>query len=53
MTKIEKVKMGIVGFGNMGTGHCESIHSGKIENMELAAICKKSLDSDEVTVSIS
>ena len=39
MTKIEKVKMGIVGFGNMGTGHCESIHSGKIENMELAAIC--------------
>lgn len=41
---MEKIKMGIVGFGNMGTAHCTSIYSGKIENMELAGICDISED---------
>ena len=36
---MEKIRMGIVGFGNMGTGHCKNISGGKIENMELAGIC--------------
>lgn len=33
------VKMGIIGFGNMGGSHCKNIHAGKIEGMKLAAIC--------------
>lgn len=36
---MQKVKIGIIGFGNMGTGHCKNLMSGKVPNMELAAIC--------------
>lgn len=36
---MEKVRMGIIGFGNMGTAHCNNIYSGKIPNMVLAGIC--------------
>lgn len=36
---MKKIRMGIVGFGNMGTAHCKNISEGKIENMELAGIC--------------
>jgi len=31
--------MGIVGYGNMGTVHAQSIFEGKIKNMTLAAVC--------------
>ena len=36
---MEKIRMGIIGFGNMGTSHCNNIYSGKIPNMVLAGIC--------------
>ena len=36
---MEKVRLGVVGFGNMGTSHCKNIYDGKVPNMELAAIC--------------
>ena len=36
---MKKVRLGVVGFGNMGTAHCNYISSGKVPNMEIAAIC--------------
>ena len=36
---MNKVRIGIIGFGNMGTGHVANLKKGKIPNMELAAIC--------------
>ena len=36
---MNKVKMGIIGFGNMGQEHVKNIYDGKIPNMELAAVC--------------
>lgn len=36
---MEKVRLGIVGFGNMGTSHAKNIVANKIENMELTAVC--------------
>jgi predicted dehydrogenase len=34
----DKVKIGIVGIGNMGSGHCSSIIEGKVPELELAAV---------------
>lgn len=34
-----KLKLGIIGYGNMGTGHVNRIKDGKVPNMELTAIC--------------
>lgn len=36
---MDKVKIGIIGLGNMGTGHAVNIVSGKVPRMELVAIC--------------
>ena len=36
---MEKVKFGIVGCGNMGTGHARNFREGKIENGTLVAVC--------------
>ncbi len=36
---MSKVRVGIVGVGNMGTAHANSINSCKIEGMELSALC--------------
>ena len=36
---MEKVRFGIIGIGNMGTGHVESIAGGHIENAVLTAVC--------------
>lgn len=36
---MEKVRVGIVGIGNMGTSHCRFIDSGMIPEMELSAVC--------------
>ena len=36
---MEKVKLGIVGFGNMGHAHCKNVFEGKVSNMKLGAIC--------------
>ncbi len=35
---MEKVKVGIIGIGNMGTNHAKSIIEGKIPEMELVAV---------------
>ena len=43
-SKADKVIMGIIGFGNMGTKHAENISAGKIPGMELGAICDISED---------
>ncbi len=36
---MDKVRYGIIGYGNMGSGHCETLFSGKVNNAELTAIC--------------
>ena len=36
---MEKVRYGIIGFGNMGSVHCKNLYEGKVENAVLAAIC--------------
>ena len=36
---MDKVRFGIVGFGNMGTGHAKNLLEGKVKNAELRAIC--------------
>lgn len=36
---MEKLKIGILGFGNMGSGHAENIMTGKTKKIELKAIC--------------
>ncbi len=36
---MEKVRLGIIGVGNMGTGHSKRILAGNIPNMELTAVC--------------
>lgn len=40
---METLKMGIVGFGNMGTAHCRGLRAGKAKEVELAAIADTSL----------
>ena len=34
-----KVRLGVVGYGNMGTSHCKKIQAGRVPNMEVTAIC--------------
>ncbi len=36
---MEKVRLGVIGFGNMGIHHCKNVYNGKVPKMELAAIC--------------
>ena len=36
---MEEVRLGIIGFGNMGTGHAKSVTEGKVPHMTLGAIC--------------
>lgn len=36
---MDKVKLGIIGIGNMGSAHVRTITAGKVEGMEVAAIC--------------
>lgn len=40
---METLKMGIVGFGNMGMAHCRGLRAGKAKEVELAAIADTSL----------
>lgn len=35
---MDKVKIGIIGIGNMGSGHCNNIMEGKVPELELAAV---------------
>ena len=36
---MKKMKLGIIGYGNMGTAHVHNIMSGKVPNVELVAMC--------------
>lgn len=36
---MNKVKIGIIGYGNMGSGHVKNLMEGKVPQMELAAVC--------------
>ncbi len=41
---MEKVRIGIIGIGNMGSVHCKNITEGKVPDMELAAVCDTNSD---------
>ena len=45
---MDKIKLGIIGYGNMGTTHVRNIMSGKVPNVELAALCDISEDRRKV-----
>ena len=36
---MEKIRLGIIGFGNMGTAHAKNVWSGLVPKMKLSAIC--------------
>ncbi|MBO5105645.1 MAG: Gfo/Idh/MocA family oxidoreductase [Clostridia bacterium] len=36
---MEKVRLGIIGIGNMGTGHLDRIQKGEVPEMEVTAVC--------------
>lgn len=36
---MDKIKLGIIGYGNMGTAHVNNIMGGKTPNVELVAMC--------------
>lgn len=36
---MDKVRLAIIGFGNMGTAHCANLMKGKVGGCELSAIC--------------
>mgnify|MGYP001091121021 FL=1 len=36
---MDKVRIGIIGIGNMGSAHAKYISAGEIPNAELTAVC--------------
>ncbi len=40
---MDKVRLGLVGFGGMGSAHAHCVYSGEVDGMVLSAVC----DSDE------
>ena len=36
---MKKVKLGLIGYGNIGTAHVANIDAGRVPNMEIAALC--------------
>ena len=41
---MSKLKLGVVGFGNMGSWHVEYVHDGKVPSMELGCACDNDPD---------
>jgi len=39
LIKVKKVKIGIIGIGNMGSSHIKNISEGKVPKMEVVAAC--------------
>ena len=35
---MEKIRLGVIGIGNMGSGHCDNIVKGEVPEMELVAV---------------
>lgn len=44
---MNKVKIGIIGYGNMGSGHIGKLKSGKVKDMEVTAVCDISAERRE------
>lgn len=44
---MKKVKLGVIGYGNMGVRHARYVDEGEIPEMELAAICDIAADRAE------
>ncbi|MGC9451412.1 MAG: Gfo/Idh/MocA family protein [Oceanipulchritudo sp.] len=38
---MEKVRLGIIGIGNMGSAHVRTITQGKVQGMEVSAVCDR------------
>ena len=38
---MEKIKLGVIGIGNMGTTHSRSVYAGKVPGLELAAVADR------------
>jgi predicted dehydrogenase len=38
---MDKVKLGMIGIGNMGTGHCKNIIKGEVKEIELYAVADR------------
>ena len=36
---MDKIRLGVIGFGNMGSGHVGNIMNGKVPNMVVGAVC--------------
>ncbi len=36
---MDRIRMGVIGIGNMGSAHAMQIHRGRVEGMELTAVC--------------
>ena len=38
---MEKIRLGILGIGNMGTSHAKSVKEGKCPEFQVAAVCDR------------
>ena len=36
---MDRVRMGVIGIGSMGSAHAMQIHKGRVEGMTLTAVC--------------
>ncbi len=45
---MNKVRVAVIGVGNIGSAHTNSLYSGKIENAELAAICDNDKNKENI-----
>ena len=36
---MNKLRLGVIGYGNMGRSHVEKIMNGKVPTMEVSAVC--------------
>ncbi len=39
IVNMDKVKIGVIGYGNMGSAHVRNVMDGKVPNVEIAAVC--------------
>ncbi len=44
---MDKLKLGIIGVGNMGSGHLNNIKKGSVPNVECVALCDTSASRRE------
>ncbi|MBE6750774.1 MAG: Gfo/Idh/MocA family oxidoreductase [Ruminococcaceae bacterium] len=47
---MKKVKIGIIGYGNMGVSHVDHVMDGKVPGMELGAVCDIDVDRRDALV---